>query len=280
MELQQDTTYIWRTSGKSTLDVHLPQYYREGTFFAKDSMLHPEITGGGYGVEGELVPYKMRNDDIITGLLLLCFFISLVIIGHHRAFFARQYRTLVTSPRPSHDNIEETTGESNIKTVLVLQFCLLVSIIVYFFTEEYVNATFIYNSDYLLIALCLIMMIGYVGIRFTLYNIVNAIFFDGKRNKHFINNIKLIMASQGLALIPIVLVLVFFEIPLQTVSIYTSFVIVLGIIFAFYRSYVIFFRNKGGFLQNFMYLCALEIMPLVAFAGIWAMVVDSLKIIF
>lgn len=280
MELQQDTISIWRTSGKSVLDVHLPQYYRDGTFFAKDSMLHPEITGGGYGIEGELVPYKMSNDDIITGLLLLCFFISLVIIGRYRNFFARQYRSLLTSPRPSHDIIEETHGERNIKTVLVLQFCLLLSIIVCFFTEEYVEATFIYNSDYLLIALCLIMMIVYVGVRFTLYNIVNAIFFGGKRNKHFINNLKLIIASQGLALIPIVMVLVFFDISLKTVSIYTTVIVIFGIIMAFYRSFVIFFRNKGGFLQNILYLCALEIVPLVAFAGIWAMVVNSLKINF
>ena len=34
------------------LDVQLPQYYREG-FFSKDTLFHPELPGGRYGVAGD-----------------------------------------------------------------------------------------------------------------------------------------------------------------------------------------------------------------------------------
>ena len=41
--------------------VELPQYYKEG-YFAKDSLLHPELQGGRYGVAGTPVPLSLRGD--------------------------------------------------------------------------------------------------------------------------------------------------------------------------------------------------------------------------
>ena len=43
--------------GHNMLDTQLPQYYREG-FFSKDTLLHPELPGGRYGVAGDPVPYS------------------------------------------------------------------------------------------------------------------------------------------------------------------------------------------------------------------------------
>ena len=48
----------------------------------------------------------------------------------------------------------------------------------------------------------------------------------------------------------------------------------------FFKSYVIFFRRKGYFLQNILYFCALELVPLASFGGFVAITINYLKINF
>ena len=79
---------------------------------------------------------------------------------------------------------------------------------------------------------------------------------------------------------PAVLLLVYFDLPLDVVLYYFIFVVVLGKILAFYKSYVIFFRQKGGFLQIILYFCALEIVPLTVLVGTWMALLDVLIVKF
>jgi hypothetical protein len=48
----------------------------------------------------------------------------------------------------------------------------------------------------------------------------------------------------------------------------------------FYKSYVIFFGRKSHFLQNILYFCALEIVPLASFGGLVVTAINILKINF
>ena len=48
----------------------------------------------------------------------------------------------------------------------------------------------------------------------------------------------------------------------------------------FFKSYITFFRRKSLFLQNILYFCALEIVPLVSFGGLAATAINVLKINF
>ena len=77
----------------------LPQYYREG-FFSKDSMFHPELQGGRYGVAGDPVPYSVRNDNIITSLLLACFIFAVIAFANARRFIIRQAKDIIYLPYP------------------------------------------------------------------------------------------------------------------------------------------------------------------------------------
>ena len=70
-------------------EVNDKPFYEE-SFFAKDSMYHPELPGGRYGVAGDPVPYSMRNDNVITGLLLACFVLGIIAFSRSRDFIFRQ----------------------------------------------------------------------------------------------------------------------------------------------------------------------------------------------
>ena len=97
-------------AGRSIFDVSLPVYYEEN-YFSGDSLLHPEIKGGRHGVSGDPVPYTMRDDDIITGLLLLCFILVVVALSNSRRFIVRQLKDFLYVPHSGISAITETTSE-------------------------------------------------------------------------------------------------------------------------------------------------------------------------
>ncbi len=264
--------------GRNLKEVNLPQYYRE-TYFANDTLLHPEVNGGRYGMAGDPVPYTVRNDNLITSILLVCLVLMLVIYSHSRRFIARQYKELIYVPH-AESTQTETTGERRIKLLMTLQTCLLFSIVLYFCTKEYVADTFILASDYHLVVIFFGMLLGYVLGKVLLYTLANSIFFDGKKNGQFIRSFLLITATQGVLLFPVVLLLVYFDLSMRYVVYYFAGVVFIGKILVFYKTYIIFFRQNAFFLQIILYLCALEIVPLVSLIGTWRLVVDYLKVNF
>ena len=72
----------------------------------------------------------------------------------------------------------------------------------------------------------------------------------------------------------------YFKMPVQTTLVCTFLVIALFKLLSLYKSYIIFFRHRGGFLQNFLYFCTLELAPLAALIGSLTMIANCLKVNF
>lgn len=259
-----------------TVEQVLPQYYREG-YFSGDSLLHPEISGGRYGVAGDPVPFTIRGDNTFTALLLFCFVIFIVSVAHSQQFIVRRFKEFFYhSDNPSN----ETSSEFRFQLFLVLLDCLLLGISTYIFVVHYVADTFVVDSNLLVVSIFVAAFIAYFLIKHILHAFVDSVFFDGKKNLHFSNSLLFVTAIQGVLLFPAVLMQVYFDINLQNVAYYFAFVLIFTKLLTFYQSYNIFFRRNGFFLQIFLYFCALEIVPLLAFGGALALIIDLLKIIF
>jgi hypothetical protein len=61
------------------------------------------------------------------------------------------------------------------------------------------------------------------------------------------------------------------------VEIYFSIVLILVKLMTFYKAYIIFFRQNVVGLQIILYLCALEIVPLMVLWGVLDITANSLK---
>jgi len=262
--------------GRSPKDVSLPQYYRE-TFFAKDTLLHPELMGGRYGMAGDPVPYTVRNDDAITSMLIFCFVLAVVAFAHSRHYVLRQLKDFFYVPR---NNSQEPHSNSRFELFLSIQTCLLLAIIYFLYITHYVANTFILDTPLEIISIFTGVFIGYFVLKTLLYSFVNNVFFDSKKNQLWIWTHTFIVALQGLSLYPVVVLQVYFNLPLQNVAYYFIFVIVLAKILTFYKCWVIFFRQIGIYLQIILYLCALEIIPLLILWGILVLITNELKVNF
>ena len=280
MAVQQDTIYIpLRGTGQSLVDVQLPQYYREG-FFSKDSLFHPELPGGNFGISGDPLPYSIRNDNVITSILLIFFVLTIIAYANTHKFVIRQLKTFFYMPHDGVGEIPESGSELRFQLFLVLLSTVMLSLLYYLYTIHLNGDNFILRSQYHLIAIYMVMMIGYFVISWILYSVVNSVFFDGKRNKHWMK-IKLFISSmEGIVMFPAVLLQAYFNMSEQNVIIYVVIVLFFVKLWSFFKCYVVFFRRNVFELQIILYFCALEMVPLLAFWGALGYVTDSLIINF
>lgn len=263
--------------GKSIHDVNLPKYYKE-SFFSNDTLLHPELTGGRVGVAGDPVPYLLRSDDVITILLLFCFMVGLVAFSKSWNFITRQAERFFYVPRPTDQTNSETSAEIHFQFFLVLQTGLLLSLLQYFYTQEYIGTTFILASQYQLIAIYFGMNMGYFILKALLYHGVCTVFFGAHRSVQWLKSMLFIIGMEGVSLLPLILLQVYFDLPMRNAIIYVIIVLFSVKILTFYKNYSIFFRRGTAFLQIILYFCALEVVPLAAFGGAMVMIGNSLKI--
>ena len=263
--------------GKSLKDVSLPQYYRE-SFFSNDSLFHPELNGGRYGVAGDPVPYTIRTDNTISTLLVVCFIMAVISISNSRRFILRQAKSIFYVPKNADSNMNETSNEIHFQVFMMVFTSLLFAILQYFYTQHYIDTTFILPSQYYLIGIFFAMNVGYFLLKGLLYTCVNNIFFGSKKNGQWLKTQLFVISTEGVALFPLVMLEAYFDLSMRTMTFYVFVVLFLLKTLTFYKAYLIFFRRIHLFLQIILYFCALEIVPMLAFWGTLVMTGNQLKI--
>jgi hypothetical protein len=265
--------------GHSMMDVNLPQYYREG-FFSKDSLFHPELPGGRHGVAGDPIPYTAQHDDVITSLLLLLFVLATIAFSNTRQFIVRQTKNFFNTSREGLTEITETAVEIRFQIFLTLLTSLLLAILFYFYTLNYIGDTFVLSSQYYLIGIFFGISIVYYLVKILLYTIVNNIFFDSKKNRQWMKSFLYITSIEGALLFPLVILWTFFHLSIQNAVIYVFIVLSIVKILKLFKCFLIFFRQNVVKLQIILYFCTLEIIPVLLFGGALVFTANSLKINF
>ena len=266
-------------AGVDLMKADLPQYYKE-SFFSKDTLFHPEIPGGRYGVPGDPVPYSVHNDNIITSLLLACFVFSIIAFGNAHRFIIRQAKRFFYLPYENTMDDPETAVELRFQVSLVFISCLLVSLLFYSYTLQNISDTFVLRSQYTLIAIYLGIAIAYLLLKTCLYTCVNLVFFDSKKNQQWIKSLLFIISVEGVLLFPAVLLGVYYELEIKTVTFYVILVLIFVKLLTIYKCHAIFFRGNAISLQIILYFCTLEIIPMLAFWGVLVMTANNLIINF
>ena len=275
---QPDTLHLpGHDAGRSLKDISLPQYYREN-FFSKDT-LYQEVNGGRFGVSGDPIPYAIRNDDTITGLLLVSFVVALMAFAASRNYIYRQLKTFFYPQKAGMDTTE-TSGEYRAQFYFLLLTCLLLSLLYFLYTQEYIADTFILSDEYLLVTIFFATFCGYYGVKALLYTGVNLVFFDSKKNEQWLRTTLFLNGAIGVFLFPAVMLLTYFDVSPKTIIYYLIIVLVFVKILTFYKCSAIFFRQNVLYLQIILYFCTLEIIPLLALWSGLEVIVNALKINF
>jgi len=255
------------------------QFLKE-SFFAKDSLYNPEVKVAGHGVSGDPVPYTIANDNFITSLLLGCFLLAVLAISKSRQFIARQAKNFFRVANEKTTVITETSSELRSQLFLVMQTCLLLAIIYFFYQQGgYTQKTYLVEQNQL-IGIFSLVIAAYFIIKALLYLFVDWVFFTPKQNEMWLKSYLFLVSVEGVLLFPMVMLQSYFQMSIHTTNIYTIVVLIVIKMLTLYRCYTIFFKRNGGFLQNILYFCALEITTLILLLTAIKQISDYLTINF
>jgi len=274
-----DTLHLpGHTVGKDVRIVNLPLYYRE-SFFSNSHFYHPELPAGRPGVAGDPLPYTIASDNLLTSLLLACFILGCVAFAQSREFIFRQVKHFFRVRNEGTSEIAETTGEIRFQLFLALQTSLLYAILFFLYLRHLRVETFI-AEQFVVIGILTGLVAAYFLLKAFSHWFVGWVFFGKRKNKQWLKSFLFLLSSQGVFLLPLVMLQAYFELSVKSSVIYVVSVLGASKILSFYKIYLIFFRKKGPFLQIFLYFCALEIVPLFALWGVLTIVANYLKINF
>ncbi len=173
-----DTLHLpGHTAGVSCLKVELPRLYYKESFFAKDPMFHPELKGGRLGVAGDPIPYTISGDSWVSSILILCFFMSALAISRLRHVIIQQVRRFLPIASSGKTQLTETSEELRFQLFFVLMTCLMLALD-YFLFFHISQKNIFTLPEYMVIGAYVGVLVGYFALKFLLYLMVGAVFFD------------------------------------------------------------------------------------------------------
>lgn len=235
------------------------------SYFAGSKYFHPSLGVDHQGVAGDPMPYNPASDDLITGLIVGCFLLFMIALSKNLHFFIEQAKNFFYVPKgPTYDS--SPTYEFRFQLFMVLLTSLLLGVLYYFYANVYAGGSFLLSGP-LMLAVYVGIFLAYYALKFILYVIVNITFFGSKKNLQYIHSFLFLISLLGALLFPLVLVVVYFNVTVQTAIVYTTVLFVFVKLLLAYKTYIIFFRSFGGILQLFLYFCTLEVMPVLMLFG-------------
>ena len=105
-------------------------------------------------------------------------------------------------------------------------------------------------------------------------------FFNTKSNGVWMKSWLFTLVIEGLLLYPVVMLQAYFSMDVETALLCAAVIVGVMKILAFYKAYNIFFSTRGGIVQNFLYFCTLELIPLGVLWGALTMTCNYLKVNF
>ncbi len=256
----------------------LPLLYRK-SFFENTTYYHAEVDGSSLGMTADPLPYMLRRDDWVTGILLICFFFLMVVISSGKRFFLLQFKHFFFATHDREQAFEMETGrEKRYMVFLVFQTSLVLGLLFFDYTQGLPDFYPGRLSPHFLLGIEAAVCLLYFGVKRVLYGFMNWIFFDRFQRVKWMKTFLLLTGLEGTLLFPLALVMVYFDMPVHNVGLCFLSILLLVKILMLYKAFSIFFRKNHGLLHLIMYFCALELVPLTALWRILVYITDRLII--
>ena len=218
-------------------------------------------------IGGELTPYLLSDDEWITGILIGCFVITACVLSQGKILLLQSLRKLFLTHEIGHLFHKQPAIDTYFLTLLTLQTCLLVSILLLKFQSDgFVISTterLTTSASSILLACYSLMTVLYCIAKRYIYRFINWIFFDKAKNNLWTDAYFFILSIFGMLLLPVTLLAVYGNLPFHLSIIIPVFLFFLMNLIFIYKCFSIFFSQLHGSFYLFLYFCTLEILPLL-----------------
>ena len=229
------------------------------------------------GMVGTPHGYSVGGDDLMTIVLLACTVLLVLLLSFNGRFLLEKSKEFFFAH--SGDDYDVLTASTARYLPLLAVGCCLLGLGWYVVVGNELPETF-REVPVAVVAVFAAAFALFFLLKDLLYEIVNGVLFGSKKSIQWRQSFLFLTTLEGAMMLPMVVALFYFDLP-ANFAIYGGVVVLfLNKMLTFYKSYNIFFQQNERFLENILYFCALEITPLLAFCGLWMIIVNVLKINF
>ena len=261
----------------SVLNQFHPELY--SGFFAGSQFLHPELTCQTWGESSAPVPYQMSQDDVVTAILLICAAILIFSFNKIRTLLSRQTRNFLLQPR-EHTGLfaVETSIEAHSRMFMVMVLSAMGGVAMMGYSQAQFNVEQHIITPHLLLAVYSVSFLLMFTMRRIMTGFVNWVFFPKSQQKIWKDTYSYLISIEAIAFFPLLLIFVYFGLSFEkSITFFIIILLIIKILLSF-KAYQIFFNKSYCAFHLFAYLCALEIMPLLALCKLLAIVTETLVV--
>ena len=272
-----DTLEIPGLEGRVAYSIdNLPKCYHLG-FFQGNPLLHPELEVSPRGIQTEPIPHHHRQDSIISTLLILCFVLMSFVIHSTRRFLSHQSHEFFQSSAHKDNHIDPNMSIGTLSVILTYMLLGLIgSILFFYYAQSNYNLFLCCIPSHCLLGIYFGIFLLFFVARKALSSFINWIFFDKTSRHEWVLSYNFLLLYETVALLAITAIGVYFKFSAETLVYSALGVIGLFKITLLYKTYGTFLFKIYCFMHLLSYLCALEIIPLMALGVLLMNVTDSL----
>lgn len=234
--------------------------YEEGTYFNTQSAFHA-VGRPSSGMEGELLPYALKNDLLVSGILVCCFLLLCFVLNKGKSLIIHQLKDFFVE-RKRGNMFVETESEFRYQFFLISHAACMLGLVLFALFLQPSGTGNLYPS-WISILICLAACAGLYAFKFLAYSFVNWVFFERFQRERWMEVYALVISLQGVLLFPLACALVYFDFDTKTGLIVLLVLLSVGKLLLFCKSFSIFFGKIYGLLCNILYFCTLEMIPML-----------------
>ena len=224
------------------------------------------LTGG---MKGEPMPYLLRSDWFITGILFLCIIVISYIASQGKKHLQQQLKSIFTTRERANLFDDATGSDIRYTFALIINTCIMLGICTYHYVINFTPQLLSSESSSFLLGFFIFLSILYMIIKWSIYKTINWIFFEKARNLSWMVSYFNVIVWLGLILLPVILLTVYFDLTASNSFLFMALAIISAKILLFWKCFNNFFGKIHGILHLIMYFCTLEILPdLILWKGI------------
>lgn len=202
----------------------------------------------------------LYGNDCFVCILIICFFIIAAVLSSREAVLDDTFSDFFLLREHTKEGVKTT------QTLYMRLGLFLVSLVsTSLFLTAYLLRRGVFDvghSHYALLTLSGLLLGAYL-LKQVLFRAVNWVFFDKSQTSAWYYSYANWVILSGALMFLVALLSVFFDLSLHAMSIFGILYIILVEIGLFYKAFHIFYAKRYGLLQLFVYLCTLELMPLL-----------------
>ena len=246
-------------------------------YFSDNPELHMELPYRTWGESATPLPYQLWRDDLVTGSLILCMAMLVYAFNKTRKQLIQQTKNLLSAPREHTGLFAVETGyEVQARILIILILSLLGGLAMFAYAQYRFRTQLEQLSPHWLLGIYVTSFAVMLFAKRILTSFVNWIFFPKSQQKLWSDNISYLISIETIFFFPLLLTFVYFDLSfVKTIWIFLFILLIFKFILSF-KVYYIFFAKKHGIFHLFAYLCALELMPLLALWKLLALVTEGL----